>query len=677
MRARKFLQFCFCAAIAGAVLHTSSLARGQTLTQIRESGPRANRLNVVFLSEGYTAEELATEFPADAQRTMEGLLATEPFNEYRNYFNFFTIAVASAQSGSDQPSRGIYRDTYFNSSFESYGLPHSLTIPPNNFIGNYAEGHGKIDRLLMQFLPDYDLVMILVNDAQYGGSAKNRTSIVSMHQLSREIAEHEIGHSLADLADEYQGAGTPDVPIVEHANVTQQTNRELIKWRSWILPTTPIPTPTTTDPNTGRPVYENVIGLFEGANYNSTGWYRPKHQCKMRIVSDPFCEVCTEAMTLSISGQLAPVDARTPEERSLMLYMGESTTFSVRRLQPRTHDLELQWFIDDVPVSGATGEQFRFASGDAPPGRHTVRVQVTDRSPFVRNDPLKVLSRSEQWTVTLNDTPRPSSPLALNISTRLAVQTGEGVMIGGFIITGTDPKRVIIRAIGPSLGPGLGNELSPANIAQPLRDPVLELLDGSGAPLALNDNWRDTQEEEVRETTIPPSHRLESAIVATLVPGAYTAKVSGNGATSGIGLVEVYDIQQNSTAALANISTRGVVQTGEHVMIGGFIIGTGAMTNHAKVVVRVIGPSLRSRGIAGPLNDPTLELRDGNGALLASNDNWKDSQESEIAGTGLAPDDERESAIAATLPSGAYTAVITGKDGTTGVGLFELYNVRQ
>ena len=677
MRARKFLQFCVCAAVAGAVLHPAGLAYGQTLTPIRESGPRANRINVVFVSEGYTAEELATKFAADAQRTMEGMLATEPFNEYRNYFNFFAIAVASAQSGSDQPSHGIYRDTYFNSSFESYGLSHSLTIPPNNFNGNYGEGQGKVDRLLMQFLPDYDLVMVLVNHAKYGGSARSRTSIVSMNPLSREVAEHEIGHSLADLADEYEGAGPPDTPVVEHANVTQQTSRELIKWRSWILPTTPIPTPSTTDPQTGRPVYEHVIGLFQGANYNSTGWYRPKHQCKMRVVSDSFCEVCTEAMTLSISGQLAPVDARTPEERSLMLYMGESTTFSVRRLQPRTHELELQWFIDEVPVSGATREQFRFAAGDASPGRHTVRVQITDRTPFVRNDPVKVMSRSEQWTVTLNDTARPSSPLALNISTRLAVQTGEGVMIGGFIITGTDPKRVIIRAIGPSLGPGLGNELSPANVAQPLRDPVLELLDGSGALLALNDNWRETQEEEVRDTTIPPSHRLESAIVATLAPGAYTAKVSGNGGTSGVGLVEVYDIQQNSTSALANISTRGVVQTGEDVMIGGFILGTGANRNQTRVVLRAIGPSLHSQGITGPLEDPVLELRDGNGAVLATNDNWKDSQEGEIAGTGLAPRDEREAAIAATLPSGAYTAIVTGRAGTTGVGLFELYNVRE
>lgn len=675
MRTRKFLQLCVCAAIAGVAFHTGALARGQTLTQIHESGPRANRINVVFLSEGYTAEELATKFPGDAQRTMEGLLATEPFNEYRNYFNFFTIAVASAQSGSDQPSRGIYRETYFNSTFESHGLPHSLTIPPNNFIGNYTEGQGKVDQLLMQLLPDYDFVMLLVNDPQYGGSAKGRTSIVSMHQLSREVAEHEIGHSLADLGDEYQGAGMPDTPIVERPNVTQQTNRELIKWRSWILPTTPIPTPSTIDPGTGRPVHENAVGLFEGANYNFTGWYRPKHQCKMRVVSDPFCEVCAEALTISISGQLAPADAATPEQRSLMLYLGESTTFSIRRLQPRTHQLEVQWFINDVAVSGATADQFRFAFGDAPPGRHTVRVQITDRSPFVRNDPFNVLRRSEQWSVTLNNSPRPSSPLALNISTRLAVQTGDGVMIGGFIVTGTDPKQLIVRAIGPSLGPGLGGELPNVSAARPLADPVLELRDASGELVALNDNWRDTQEREVRETTIPPSHRLESAIVATLAPGAYTATVAGNGGTSGLALVEVYDIQQNSTSALANISTRGVVQTGDDVMIGGFIIGTGAITNRTRVVVRAVGPSLRARGIAAPLDDPTLELRDGNGALLATNDNWRDSQEQEIAGTGLAPNDEREAAIAATLPSGAYTAIVAGKDGATGVGLVELYNV--
>ena len=267
-------------------------------------------------------------------------------------------------------------------------------------------------------------------------------------------------------------------------------------------------------------------------------------------------------------------------------------------------------------------------------------------------------------TPTPSATPTATPSQLLNISTRMRVQTGDNVLIGGFIITGTGPKRVILRGIGPSLsGQGLTGVLP---------DPTLEL---HGAVSINNDNWRDTQEAEIQATGIPPSNDLESAIVASLEPGAYTAILAGKENTTGIGLVEVYDLDQPAGSKLANISTRGFVETGDNVMIGGFITGP-ADTGGTTVLIRAIGPSLGAVGIQDSLQDPTLELHDGSGALIAMNDNWRDIQEAEIIATEIPPTDDRESAILQTLAPGNYTAIVRGKDNTTGVALVEAYNLQ-
>jgi phospholipase/lecithinase/hemolysin len=254
---------------------------------------------------------------------------------------------------------------------------------------------------------------------------------------------------------------------------------------------------------------------------------------------------------------------------------------------------------------------------------------------------------------------------ALNVSTRANVGTGENVAIGGFIVTGSQPKRVIIRGIGPSL---TANGVSGA-----LADPVLELHNSTGALLTANDNWKDTQEVEIEATTVAPPNDAESAIVQTLSPGNYTAILRGKNDTAGVGLIEVYDLDSAGDANLANVSTRGQVGLNENVMIGGFIVGSGG---DATVVIRAIGPSLTSAGIVAPLLDPTLEFHDGNGALIGLNDNWKDTQPSAIQAAQLAPPDNRESAIVASVPPGNYTAVVRGKNNTTGVALVEVYRVQ-
>lgn len=253
-----------------------------------------------------------------------------------------------------------------------------------------------------------------------------------------------------------------------------------------------------------------------------------------------------------------------------------------------------------------------------------------------------------------------------NISTRLRVETGENVMIGGFIVAGFDAKKVIVRAIGPSL--------QQFGLTDLLADPVVELRNSVGAILASNDNWKDTQQAAIEETGLRPQSDFESAIVTTLAPGSYTAIVSGKNGTSGVGLVEVYDLTPTAPLSrLANLSTRGFVQTGSNVMIGGFILANG--TQAAKVVVRAIGPSLSQFNINGALANPTLELRDGNGGLVRGNNDWKETQQADIEATGLQPQNDLESAIVAELLPGNYTGIVAGAGGGTGVGLVEVYQV--
>jgi CSLREA domain-containing protein len=279
---------------------------------------------------------------------------------------------------------------------------------------------------------------------------------------------------------------------------------------------------------------------------------------------------------------------------------------------------------------------------------------------------------------TPTPTPTPTPGKLLNIATRLRVLNGDNVLIGGFIITGTDPKRVIIRGIGPSLN-GVGVTLS---------DPILELH--QGATVITNDNWKindqtgQSQEADIRATTIPPTNDLESAIIATLAPGNYTAILAGKNGGTGVGIVEVYDLAQGANSTLANISSRGFVDTGDNVMIGGLIVGGGSGGGSTRVIVRAIGPSLSANGnpLPGRLADPTLELHNASGTMIVTNDNWKindqtgQSQEADIRATTVPPTNDLESAIVATLPPDNYTAIVRGKNNTVGIAVVEAYNLQ-
>ncbi|MFN2623297.1 MAG: PKD domain-containing protein [Chthoniobacterales bacterium] len=288
------------------------------------------------------------------------------------------------------------------------------------------------------------------------------------------------------------------------------------------------------------------------------------------------------------------------------------------------------------------------------PGLYAVRLVVTDSRG-------KVSSNTDLQFIEVNPVSNPSAAQLLNISSRLKVQTGDNILIGGFIVTGTDPKKVGIRAIGPSTKvPGF------------LADPTLELYDSHGALIVSNDNWMDAPERaQIEAVGLTPGDPRESAILHSLDPGAYTAVIRGKNNSTGISLVEAFDLDANNNSRLANLSTRGLVETGDNVLIGGFI--TGNRLGNINVLIRAIGPSLANQ-VANPLSDPILELHDSNGTTVATNDNWQDDQAADIQQTGLAPANAKESAILASLQVGSHTAIVRGVNGN-GNALVEVYNL--
>lgn len=310
-----------------------------------------------------------------------------------------------------------------------------------------------------------------------------------------------------------------------------------------------------------------------------------------------------------------------------------------------------------VPVPGNGNYVVTFSGGSAPTTQKNVSVfnsQNTKVDYIVTGT-----AATPTPTPTATPTATPGNTTLANISTRAVVGTGSNVLIGGFIVTGTQNKPVIVRAIGPSLSmPGK------------MLDPTLELHNAAGAAIAFNDNWgQSANSAAIADSGVAPAHPNESAILTTLAPGSYTAVVSGVNGTSGLAVVEVYDLDNGADSKLANISTRSVVQSGDNVLIGGLIVvGPSA----ADVIIRAIGPSLT---VPDAMADPMLELRDAAGNLIGSNDNWRSSQQTAIIQTGVAPTRDAESAIVISLAPGSYTAIVRGANGGTGVAVVEVYQL--
>jgi Carboxypeptidase regulatory-like domain/Beta-propeller repeat len=376
--------------------------------------------------------------------------------------------------------------------------------------------------------------------------------------------------------------------------------------------------------------------------------------------------VIGQGQGFTISGQVTLLDDGSPVEGvTITLTKPDTTTATTTTDAQGLYSFQN---LPAVPEAPYTVTPSGLGYDYTPPSREVVITNKNERADFVAHfpEPSPSPSATPTATATATATGTPGSQ-AVNLSTRLHVLTGDQVGIGGFIITGTGPKHVIVRAIGP--------DLRRFGITNPLEDPVLELHGPGAFATITNNNWRDTQEAQIKSTGLAPTNDLESAIDITLAPGTYTGIIRGNNGGTGIGLIEVYDLDTSAASKLSNISTRGFVGgTPGDSIIAGFVLGNGNVPD--RVVIRGLGPSLAAQGVPNTLQNPTLELHDGNGTLLFTNNDWMDNptQAAEIAAAGFAPSDSREAAIAVTLPPGLYTAILAGLGNTTGNGLVEIYD---
>jgi PKD repeat protein len=332
---------------------------------------------------------------------------------------------------------------------------------------------------------------------------------------------------------------------------------------------------------------------------------------------------------------------------------------------PLTVSLDGSTSVDSDTGDSVASYTFSFGDGspDVSQSSPTISHTYTHGGRYFAT--LTVLDSHGLQSANVASVPIKVAAQLLNLSTRLQVQPGDRTLIGGFIISGSEPKKVILRGIGPSL-----------NVPGKLDDPVIQLFNNTGVNIGGNDDWK-TDQQNVESTGLAPSNDRESALVTTLDPGLYTVVMRGKNNSSGIGVVEIYDINVAANSRLANVSSRGFIGTGDNVLIGGFFAGpqTAAVT---RMVFRAIGPSLGAFNVPEPLQDPTIELRNANGDLVGSNDDWQTDQKTAIEATGLQPSDPRESAVVLTnFEPGPYTAIVRGKNNTTGNGLVEIYDVQQ
>ncbi|UCG52050.1 MAG: T9SS type A sorting domain-containing protein [Candidatus Latescibacterota bacterium] len=368
--------------------HAPADAQTFPVQPIMVNGATDDRINIVFLSEGYTSAEMS-QFILDVQSATIDLFDTPPYEEYELYFNVYAIEVPSVESGTDHPYTAsdcpdgletFFSNTYFNSTFDFGGI-HRLLVVQNSL---------AVSSVLTDNFPEWDVVFIVVNHPYYGGSGGSFATF-STHTAASEVAIHELGHSFADLADEYEYGGMPGY---EAPNATAETQRELIRWNNWIELSTPIPTPET-------PVYENVVGLFEGAVYNPVGWYRPKLDCKMRALGIPFCEVCAEQTIISVYNILSTIEDYDPPSPVVTLYQSEIKEFSVTTPEPTPNTIETTWSIDGMPVAVGTNSYWLNATEHGL-GTFVLDAVSRDTTELVRTDPGGLLEADVTWTVEID-----------------------------------------------------------------------------------------------------------------------------------------------------------------------------------------------------------------------------------------------------------------------------------
>lgn len=368
-----------------ALFCTPAHAQPFPLDTVLLNGPPAERINLVFLAEGYQSSEMG-KFRSDVQTIVNGLLAQIPISTYAAFFNAFAVEVPSVESGTDHPGTaadepgGIpvqFRNTYFNSSFDVSGVHRALVAD-----------NGKVFNVLASHFPMWDAAFVIVNTSWYGGTGGS-VSTFSTHPSTVEIALHEMGHSFGDLADEYDYGA---VPGHESPNSTSETDRADIRWNDWILPTTPVPTPETG-------TWASAVGLFEGAVYNVSGWYRPKLNCKMQSLGVAFCEVCREQLIKTTHSMTDLIGAVQPGPSYIEVPNDSMAQFSVNTLTISPNTAVVDWTVDDDTVW--TGPAFTLQAENYEMGLYVITALVRDSTAWVRTDPGDLLSTSHQWTMRI------------------------------------------------------------------------------------------------------------------------------------------------------------------------------------------------------------------------------------------------------------------------------------
>ncbi|MCX6856978.1 MAG: M64 family metallo-endopeptidase, partial [Verrucomicrobia bacterium] len=373
-------------------LVTATVLRAQTSTLVtaEENGSRSTRLNLVFLSEGYTSSEMG-KFATDVQAAVTFLFTKEPWVRYRSYCNIYSIEIASNQSGTDYvtPST-LYptpqtRDTYFQTGFITPGISQLNILS--------GTGSSRVYSLLNKHVPEYDIPIVLINDPRYGGSG-GPIALTTTDPGSAGILEHELGHSFAKLTDEYDEEYL-GYPPTEFPNATAKTDLSQIRWNMWIEPGTPLFTPEYDSR------YQDKVGHFEGANYRRSGWYRPHDAALMRFLNRPPGNVTREAILLSYYSRVSPMDDYAPKTLTRTVTSQLPLTFSVTPKVPSTGpSLTVQWLLDNVTISGQTGSTLNLASKDIGNGAHKIKAIVKDPTDWVRRDPTALTSDEITWSLT-------------------------------------------------------------------------------------------------------------------------------------------------------------------------------------------------------------------------------------------------------------------------------------
>jgi hypothetical protein len=367
--------------LIAACLLVTAAAAAEPVTTIRDNGDAANRIDIVVLGDGYSAADLASgKYAADVEKAIIGLFSDQPYTEYQRYFNVHRVDVTSAESGADHPLTNIFRDTALEASFDCGGIERLVCVNTSTVNSVLTESIAAPNAR--------DVVLVLVNDDEYGGSG-GAIAVASTHPASVELVLHEIGHSFALLADEYDSSPPTCYDAAEppEANVTNQTTRPAIKWSLWIDPVTPLPTPGSTE----------TPGLYQGAKYCATGLYRPTFNSKMRSLGRPFGAVNSEAHIRRIYNFVTPLDSALPQPSTLTLRHGTMQPASVTVPLPFTHALTVTWLVDDV--AAGTGTSFVLDTSSLSVGAHVMRVSIADDTAMVRNDPIELLRTSRTWEV--------------------------------------------------------------------------------------------------------------------------------------------------------------------------------------------------------------------------------------------------------------------------------------